>query len=513
MKLQNLSSQNIKRMVSRFHNQLLLSFCFRILNSFLLFTFFQPDEYYQAWEPAYIEMFHRGYKTWEWHAGLRTSLLPRFFTLIIRIAEILNINYLVLGKIVMAFVAALADVYTGKVAETVTNSREIGIYTWLISLGSMFNWYCSTRTFSNTLEMALTIVAFYVWAPTKTDYKRISWIRLAFAQLLAHISIALRPSAGIFWLHIGIYSIFMFKGWKERVNYSLFSFLVALICQTSIVLLDLDYYSPDFKVPYLEFFRFNVLYKVSSLYGENEVYWYITQGVTFLLMGYIPYFILGWRKTPGLIKQIIVVNLSLMSLISHKEQRFLFFLLPFMHISTAIGFEGSRRSVWAKLKPLAVLVNVVVALYLSIFHMGGVSNVVETIRKDNSIKEVAFLMPCHATPWHSHFQRQDAEFNPLFLSCEPPWKQYIALNNPSFEDEDLLSNSLDSYKTETELFYEDPSEYLSQHPELITDTIVVYEPLQELMESHGYAIRDSFFNGLFTDDERKSGHILIMSKD
>ena len=33
----------------------------------------------------------------------------------------------------------------------------------LISLGSAFHWFCFTRTFTNSLETTLTIVALYYW--------------------------------------------------------------------------------------------------------------------------------------------------------------------------------------------------------------------------------------------------------------------------------------------------------------------------------------------------------------
>ena len=44
----------------------ILVVCFRVLVALLTRTFFQPDEYFQSLEPAYVAVFGYGYLTWEW---------------------------------------------------------------------------------------------------------------------------------------------------------------------------------------------------------------------------------------------------------------------------------------------------------------------------------------------------------------------------------------------------------------------------------------------------------------
>jgi phosphatidylinositol glycan class B len=45
-----------------------LPLCVRILVAVLTRTFFQPDEYFQALEPAHRIVFGYGHLTWEWLA-------------------------------------------------------------------------------------------------------------------------------------------------------------------------------------------------------------------------------------------------------------------------------------------------------------------------------------------------------------------------------------------------------------------------------------------------------------
>lgn len=51
----------------------------RIFNALTITTFFQPDEYYQALEPAWRAVFGYGELTWEWREGIRGFLYPSIF--------------------------------------------------------------------------------------------------------------------------------------------------------------------------------------------------------------------------------------------------------------------------------------------------------------------------------------------------------------------------------------------------------------------------------------------------
>lgn len=54
---------------------------FRMANSLLVATFFDPDEYWQSLEVAHSYVFRYGYQTWEWELALRGFLHPSLFAL------------------------------------------------------------------------------------------------------------------------------------------------------------------------------------------------------------------------------------------------------------------------------------------------------------------------------------------------------------------------------------------------------------------------------------------------
>lgn len=96
-------------------------------------SFFQPDEYFQALEPAWNLAFgpaSGAWLTWEWKHQLRSSLHPVLFavaysavdtvTAVLPCSPALRASVLaVLPKLVQACFAVLGDFYTWRLAEKV----------------------------------------------------------------------------------------------------------------------------------------------------------------------------------------------------------------------------------------------------------------------------------------------------------------------------------------------------------------------------------------------------------
>lgn len=108
-----------------------LLLAFRIINALSIRTFFQPDEFIQALEPAlklaFGEEIHPSI-TWEWEYQLRSSLHPLLFALTYRVAESLATWFhvstatrsqllLAAPKILQAVFAASMDYYTLRLAQ------------------------------------------------------------------------------------------------------------------------------------------------------------------------------------------------------------------------------------------------------------------------------------------------------------------------------------------------------------------------------------------------------------
>jgi len=71
-----------------------LPFLVRPLIALLTHTFFQPDEYFQALEPAHHIVFGYGHLTWEWTASppIRSIAYPALFVPVYWLLKVLALD-------------------------------------------------------------------------------------------------------------------------------------------------------------------------------------------------------------------------------------------------------------------------------------------------------------------------------------------------------------------------------------------------------------------------------------
>jgi len=136
---------------------------------------------------------------------------------------------------------------------------------------------------------------------------------------------------------------------------------------------------------------------------------------------------------------------SSLSLISHKEARFIYPLLPALHILSAAPLSALARRfkiLRIFIIPVLLVVNIAIATYTSRVHQRGVIDVLDYLRSHHESKAhggnttVAFLMPCHSTPWRSHLIYP--EVDAWALTCEPPINVPMDLRNTYTDEADLF---------------------------------------------------------------------------
>ncbi|TGO36112.1 hypothetical protein BHYA_0135g00180 [Botrytis hyacinthi] len=371
---------------------------FRIFNSFLVKTFFQPDEYFQALEPAWELAFGEGsgaWITWEWHYQLRSSLHPTLFAaayyLIDKPMEYVNFFpqfraevLAVLPNIIQAMFAAACDYYTWKMAEKMYGLRSrTGYITLLMSVLSPWNWFCSTRTFSNSLETSLTITALYFWpwdmainsgekikegtkeASTASISRGVfrtteSVNHLRYSLLLAGIACILRPTNLLIWFCV-IMPIIMslIPGVSPETTKSptpqdyIILLREAILCGSIILTISAisdRLYFGEWTFPPYQWLHFNISQNLAVFYGKNDWHYFFSQGLPLLLLTYLPFTILSTFKTytpsttpnpeftsnlQTILTQLNGVMIFVLSTISHKEVRFIYPLLPILLLLTA----------------------------------------------------------------------------------------------------------------------------------------------------------------------------------
>ncbi|KAF2100534.1 hypothetical protein NA57DRAFT_36717 [Rhizodiscina lignyota] len=509
---------------------------FRIANALAVRTFFQPDEYFQSLEPAWQLAFGResgAWITWEWKSELRSSLHPLLFAAVYRAASASASLFrldtasradllIALPKACQALFAAALDYFTWRLAELIYRPNDRAAWASLaLTVLSPWQWFCSTRTLSNSLETTLTAAAlcFWPWERVQSGLqhthhdqrsqslhgessdrsRRRSW-SLRLSLLLAATASVLRPTNVLIWACVGLHATVNARAWGARV----FLFREALICGFLILgvssIADRVYYRA-WTVPPARFLYFNLAQSLAVFYGRNRPDYYLTEAFPLLLTTALPFAVAGvWHalhddkvseasETENMLSggegtcggvlrlfacTVIFVTLT-MSLIAHKEVRFLYPLLPILHVLAAAPLASffprhptpSRKVLLAAL----VTVNIAVAVYTTQFHQRGVIDVLHHLRHTqesrltaananpvpvpdssnvamgNSNMTVGFLMPCHSTPWRSHLVHPSIDA--WALTCEPPL--------------DVPLSERASYLDEADQFYADPVNWLRRH--------------------------------------------------
>ncbi|KAI2637309.1 glycosyltransferase family 22 protein [Xylaria nigripes] len=581
-------------------------FAVRFVNALCVRTFFQPDEYFQVLEPAW-QLFYGdnsgAWLTWEWRHALRSSIHPTIFALAYFIVDNFWASYtvpsvkakwlLMAPKALQTVFAALGDWYTWRLGEKLYGSCSAAA--WAVLLMTLLNpwqWYTATRTFSNCLETTLTSMALYYWPwallGTETDkngearnipalFSNRSQVNdLRLSLLLAAFAVLLRPTNIFVWVAICMLMLTRFtltgkSPLDQRVLLVLSRevFLCGFIALGISLVCDRRYFG-EWKFPPFEWLYFNVAKDLAKFYGQNDWHYYLSQGIPLLCTTVTPFVLQGFVKsldaessysvvtsnTLKALSYVIITTISTLSLVSHKEVRFIQPLLPALHILAApyvTSFFTTLPTSDAKVCPpprlswrrkpvlaAALLVNVVIGGYLSWFHAAAPIEVMSFLRgeferihpDDLNFGRVSntpaiqngtyppqelfalFLTPCHATPWRSHLIYP--ALRARALTCEPPID--TAQDSPERS----------AYQDETRRFYADPVSFLDQEMwphetsgEHMARYIVGFEgiemPLRTYFDSNGPGARHqiqlkevwSAWNGLFTDDERKGGRLVV----
>ncbi|KAL6860890.1 glycosyltransferase family 22 protein [Trichoderma novae-zelandiae] len=546
-------------------------FIIRLVNAWCLTTFFQPDEFFQALEPAWRLAFGADSGAWltwhrhdqmalasndsltniiqEWHHQLRSSLHPLLFSAAYTVADRLSAilppgsavrSAIVIAapRVLQALIAALGDWYTWHLAAHVYGSdSNVSFFALFMQLFNPWQWYCATRTFSNSLETTLTVMALSYWpwqllgvAPyslkenaTPFNVLRGKLWRLRASLCLAALAVVLRPTNVLIWLTIVFLALtrISLQG-KSPLGSStiLVLFREAILCGSLVVGLSVladRLYFGFWTFPPYNWLNFNISKSLAVFYGRNPWHYYILQGLPLLSTTSLPFVIPALFKPSSktapqanilrALSCTVFSTVVVLSLISHKEVRFIYPLLPALSVLAApraASFftsvpktspppsvssaaeisapqpSGSKsptvRRARLRNKPLlltALGINVVLAGYLSFLHQPAPLTVLSFLRQqyerihpsavrfahathyssplntttpDGEDLFALFLMPCHSTPWRSHLVYPG--LSAYALTCEPPLH-----TQPNTPERDL-------YRDEADRFYDNPVPFL-----------------------------------------------------
>lgn len=461
----------------------------------------------------------------EWKYHLRSSLHPALFAVAYAVADkfmavlpcvpSFRASVLVmLPKLVQACLAVLADLYTWKLAEKVYGQGSRPAWSALcVTVLNPWQWYCSTRTFSNSLEMTLTIMALNYWpwelvGDISEPHGRFSARRERLASLrvslfLAAVAVLLRPTNVLIWATVVLVTLTRL-GLNGKSPITLRVVLVllreAILCGSAALALsavsDRLYFGMWTFPPY-HWLHFNLSQDLAVFYGEMAWHYYLSQGITQLTMTFLPFALIGLymftissstcvtalqANTLKTLSFTVITMIAVLSLISHKEVRFIYPLLPTLHILAAPSFasffsasSGSQPS-QAKTAILTglIFVNLIIATYLSLFHAAAPISVMHFLRHEYELvhPDRLDLHPPQPITGHYHTLTHSTtlrlangtdELFALFLTpCHAtPWRSHLVY--PSMRARALTcepplhtaprSAERENYMDETKRFY------------------------------------------------------------
>jgi GPI mannosyltransferase 3 len=361
---------------------------------------------------------------------------------------------------------------------------------------------------------------------------------------------------------------------KDGASVSDYTILLreAFICGSAVIAVSAVsdfYYFGEWTFPPYQWLNFNINQDLAVFYGRNDWHYYFSQGLPLLLTTYLPFTLVALghstASSPSSISFIltttVLITLTTLSLISHKEVRFIYPLLPLLHILTGptISFfftttktvtthpppfpSTAKTTVTTTTgrKPLLytlLLLNIAIAFYSTQIHQRGPLSVTRFLRHEyealaldnhgallsspeanmyadfnkttdysDSETFVGFLMPCHSTPWRSKLIYPGLKA--WALGCEPP------LHLPAG------SREREEYRDEADRFYDYPVKFLREEiggkerawPRYIVGFEGVEKSLREYyeVEMKGHVVRERWrgFSSQWHDDARRKGDIVV----
>ncbi|XP_058754811.1 mannosyltransferase APTG1 isoform X2 [Vicia villosa] len=497
----------------------IFAFClaFRMLNSLLVQSYFNPDEHWQGPEVAHRIAFGYGHLTWEWKQGIRSYFHPLIFVPLYKFLALLRLDtawfMMRAPRLLQSVFSAVGDLYLYKLS-SVLFGDSVAKWALFSQLSNWFMFYCIARTLSNSLETVLTLVSLYFWPCMRTSSGKSSYVSRKWGLVLAALACAIRPTSAVTWMYVGVIELF---NARDKLK---FVFLEVAPIGTLVLgltcLLDRFMYGSWVLVP-LNFLKFNFLSSGGDYYGTHAWHWYFTQGFTVMIFSHIPFCIAGiiyskqWKFT-GLLAWV----LGFYSILGHKEFRFVLPVLPialmFSGYSLAMiedpgagspqykekEFSKKRNKFPPKMTAAILFLlatNIPMALYMSLVHQKGPEDVMNHLAKEafqGKVKSILFLTPCHATPFYSMLHHN---LPMQFLDCTPS------------EEKGVLD--------ESDRFMMDPVSFMSKFANnwSLPSHIVLFDSeeqkLRSFLISFDYREEKRFFNAHFKVDRDLQASIVV----
>lgn len=305
----------------------ILAFCgfiLRLMVALISDHIYFPDELFQLLEQAHRVVFGYGFIPWEFRFGTRSWIPPGFITIILFICKFLQLDQpslyipIVKGVFCLLSVSLIFSSYVigrSLVSENAGRWAAFFVTCWYELI------YFSHKPLTEVIATYIFVAALAVLVSTSSGRRAVLFGILSALCVVFRLQFA--PL--VFFLLVIAYWTWE----KNALLKTCLSFAAVLACAGLV-----DYWTWD--MPFISFYNnilFNVIYGVSSgLFGASPFYWYIT-ALTFSSLGlFIILLVMGFVKFRILwiITVCVLIVLLSHSVLSHKEYRFIFAVVPLL---------------------------------------------------------------------------------------------------------------------------------------------------------------------------------------
>ena len=290
---------------------------------------FHPDEIFQTLEPAHRMVYGYGVTTWEWREGIRSWVLPAFLAGVMRATGWMGSGATgyTYGIIVVLSLVSLSTVWFG----FVWAKRASGMEAAIIAAGACSVYlglvYFAPKALTEVVATHVLLPGLYlgVYGDGSNERKR-----LFFAGILCGIAASLRIQLIPAVAFAAIY--FCYPRWRRRIP--------AVVAGLSLPVLAFGLVDKiTWSYPWQSFirnFQVNVLAGRSQEYGTQPWHWYLL--VLLVMLGPAVLFIVQGALRSPFLASVLLIILGSHSLLSHKEVRFIYPVLPLAITLASIGF-------------------------------------------------------------------------------------------------------------------------------------------------------------------------------
>nr|CCC93706.1 putative GPI anchor biosynthesis protein [Trypanosoma congolense IL3000] len=553
-----------------------LIYAYRLFLCSTIRTVEAPDEWWQSTEVAYNMVFGKGHLPWEWHYGLRSVVFPGIVAVPFFLLKSLSLDTtwavwfapralqaLVLTLIdicVFSIGSALDELLMRSEAENVkvllargtrkgfdylsreedpTGKRRrrkdvcssVAYTAMFLSLSNWYMAYGGVRLYGNVAEALFVLLALQ-----QRDYT-VFLLVCGFASMI-------RVTSAVVLLPVAFYHL-----WKSVQKHGFLSglcrvvFIGLLVLMTIVggmMLLDYIFYGRWVLTP-LAFFQFNVLHNLSRFFGEHPWYFYIGP----VLVGIVgPHIIITlsapfvlWRDaaTRAVVPYVSGIlgiaawTVGFYSLISHKEMRFIFVVIPLSLIVAAVVLSRCRRTSRSlfRLHLIFVMFNVIMIYVMGYVYRRGPLDVMAEVRRGPTINRLHVIATCYTVPGYSYVHKKVNNLS--FIDCSIQLDDKTGLPKLT---EDIMFRR---YPKDYVLWKYDgvhsfnmtvPGERLKAadlqsvvapkswpHPDMMVLTRAVAREIEEpFLKKHSYRLYRSFLHSPFTMVPYEDTHIEMWSK-